>query len=437
MLPAPIPVYCTFDRTESSKIIAKSRVPDNDMLKVSAQAPGGETGGALASLFAPAEYACGIVAVPFSEGTVEEFAAAVAAAAERHDAGFAFLFHSLSAFETKALAQAISRHAPSLPHAGCTTAGEMQPAGISDGEALAILLPRQRFTVVSAMIDNIGAPSMDGVATTVEQLRRELAEKTAGRVDLRCFALCLIDGMSFAEEAVTAALHWALDDIPLIGGSAGDDLRFETTTLLDNGRVASDCAVVLLVATDVPFHVFKTENFVPTGEKLVVTASDPDRRIVHEFNAASAAEEFAAAVGVMPDQLTPMSLASHPVVVRVGGENYCRSIQKVNADGSLSFFCAIDDGVVLSIAQPKGMVESTRNALRDIRERLGGIDVVLGFDCVLRRLDARNRQVFRDMSELYRTNNVIGFGTYGEQYRSMHLNQTLTGIAFGLRQAAE
>jgi hypothetical protein len=181
-------------------------------------------------------------------------------------------------------------------------------------------------------------------------------------------------------------------------------------------------------------QVFKTDNFVPTGEKLVVTASDPDRRIVHEFNAGKAAEEFASAVGILPDQLTPMSFASHPVVVRVGGEYYCRSIQKVNADGSLSFFCAIDDGIVLSIAQPRGMVESTRSALRDIRERLGGIDVVLGFDCVLRRLDARNRQLFRDMSELYRANNVIGFGTYGEQYRSMHLNQTLTGIAFGSRQ---
>ena len=35
------------------------------------------------------------------------------------------------------------------------------------------------------------------------------------------------------------------------------------------------------------------------------------------------------------------------------------------------------------------------------------------------------------MSELYRANNVLGFATYGEQYQSMHLNQTLTGIAFG------
>jgi hypothetical protein len=41
------------------------------------------------------------------------------------------------------------------------------------------------------------------------------------------------------------------------------------------------------------------------------------------------------------------------------------------------------------------------------------------------------------MSELYRENNVVGFGTYGEQYRSMHLNQTFTGIAFGRPQAAE
>ena len=196
---------------------------------------------------------------------------------------------------------------------------------------------------------------------------------------------------------------------------------------------ATDCAIVVLLATDVPFQVFKTDNFVPTGEKLIITASDPDRRIVREFNAGNAAEEFAAAVGITSQPLTPMSFASHPVVVRVGGENYCRSIQKVNADGSLSFFCAIDDGIVLSIAQPKGMVDTTRTAFHEISERLGGIDMILGFDCVLRRLDAQNRQVVREVSELYRKHKVIGFGTYGEQYRSMHLNQTFTGIAFGQR----
>src|SRR5690606_502678 len=107
------------------------------------------------------------------------------------------------------------------------------------------------------------------------------------------FALCFIDGLSHAEEATTSAIHWALDDIPLIGGSAGDDLKFETTRLICNGRVTSDSAIVLLVSTEIPFHVFKTDNFVPTDEKLVVTASDPEHRLVREFNAANAAEEYA------------------------------------------------------------------------------------------------------------------------------------------------
>jgi hypothetical protein len=59
--------------------------------------------------------------------------------------------------------------------------------------------------------------------------------------------------------------------------------------------------------------------------------------------------------------------------------------------------------------------------------------MVFGFDCAYRRVDAENRQVIRKMSELYQQHHVIGFGTFGEQYQSMHLNQTLTGIAFGLR----
>ena len=367
----------------------------------------------------------------------QAFAKAVAEEAAANDAGFALFFFSQALVSAQTLSEELRKQAPFLVYAGCSTAGEITPAGLEEGQALAILFPSKSFKAVSTMIYHLSSSGMDTIADEVEQLKLTLYGRNGTARSGNVFALCFIDGLSYAEEAVTSAIHWALDDIPLIGGSAGDDLKFETTTLISNGQMASDCAIIVLIATEVPFHLFKTENFVPTEDKLVVTASDPERRIVHEFNAGPAAEEFAAAVGILPHQLTPLSFASHPVVVRVGGEYYCRSIQKMNTDGSLSFFCAIDNGIVLSIARPTGMVESTRAALKSVGERLGGIDMVLGFDCVLRRLDARNRQVFREMSELYRQNNVIGFGTYGEQYRSMHLNQTFTGIAFGQRPAAE
>jgi hypothetical protein len=230
---------------------------------------------------------------------------------------------------------------------------------------------------------------------------------------------------------------WGLDDIPLIGGSAGDHMEFQRTFVLANGTAWSGRAVIALISTDIPFQIFKSDNFIPSPMKLVVTKSDPDRRTVYEFNAAPAASEYASAIGIEPNSLTPLSFASHPVVVRVGGEYFCRSIQKMNADGSLTFFCAIDDGVVLTVAQARGMVESTRATLDGIDGDLGGIDMILGFDCILRKLDAQNRQVFRAMSELYKKYNVVGFGTYGEQYQSMHLNQTLTGIAFGKNGASK
>ncbi|WP_137930045.1 FIST signal transduction protein [Mesorhizobium comanense] len=376
-------------------------------------------------------------ALTTDEPDPDVFARAVAAEAAAINAGFALLFFSQSLVEADALSRALCSHAPALHHAGCSTAGEITPQGLEEGHMLAMLLPSASFTAVTTMVDNLSSSGMDRITGEVEALRRTLHGRVGAGQARNTFALCFIDGLSYAEEAVSSAIHWGLDDIPLLGGSAGDDLKFETTRLISNGKVTSDSAIIVLISTEIPFHVFKTDNFVPTDEKLVVTASDPDHRIVREFNATNAAQEYAASVGIVPQMLTPLSFASHPVVVKVGGEYYCRSIQRMHADGSLSFFCAIDDGVVLSIAQPKDMVESTRAALREVEERLGGIDLILGFDCVLRRLDARNRQVFRDISELYRVNNVVGFGTYGEQYRSMHLNQTFTGIAFGDRQAAE
>lgn len=382
-------------------------------------------------------YACGLSVLTTDEPDANVFTQAVAAEAAAIDAGFALLFFSQSLVDAAALSDALKINAPGLAYAGCSTAGEITPRGLEEGQILALLLPSASFSVASTMVDSLSSSGMDRITGEVGALRRSLQGRVGYERTNTTFALCFIDGLSYAEEAVTSAIHWGLDDIPLIGGSAGDDLKFETTRLISNGKVASDCAIIVLITTEIPFRVFKTDNFVPTDERLVVTASDPDHRTVREFNATNAAEEYAASVGVIPQMLTPLSFASHPVVVKVGGEFYCRSIQKMHADGSLSFFCAIDDGVVLSIAQPKNMVESTRAAFRDVEERLGGIDMILGFDCVLRRLDALNRQVFREISELYKVNNVIGFGTYGEQYRSMHLNQTFTGIAFGERQAAE
>ena len=212
------------------------------------------------------------------------------------------------------------------------------------------------------------------ISGEVEALKHSLARRRGELGSGKVFAVCLIDGLSYAEEAVTSAIHWQLDDIPLIGGSAGDDMQFKSTALIADGEVSSDAAIIILFATDIPFHVFKTDNFIPTDNKLVVTSSDPDHRVVHEFNARYAGEEYASAVGLLPKDLNSFSFASYPTIVRVGGEHFCRSIQQCNDDGSMSYFCAIDDGIVLSIARAVDMVEATDKALQDVDQKLGGTE---------------------------------------------------------------
>ena len=57
--------------------------------------------------------------------------------------------------------------------------------------------------------------------------------------------------------------------------------------------------------------------------------------------------------------------------------------------------------------------------------------MIFGFDCILRRIEAENRQSLHLIADIYSRYNVVGFNTYGEQYKSMHVNQTFSGIAFG------
>ena len=337
------------------------------------------------------------------------------------------------AHNAKLVGELLRMHYPNVEISGCSTSGEITPDGMMQGGIVAMAFPAAGFRIVSEIITDVDRSGVEHAS----ELARKLKVRFGGHgtpMRNRAFAILLIDGLSNAEEMLIAAIHWAMDDVQLIGGSAGDDLAFRETSLLHKGRIVQHAALLIFVESSHPFEVFKTQNFEPTGTKLVVTAADTEKRIVYELNAEPAAQEYAAAIGLLPHDLGPFSFASYPLVVRVGGDHYCRSIRNMNPDGSLTFFCAIDEGLVVTVATPQDMVKSTLKTLQSVDRSIGGIDTVLGFDCILRRLDAENRQIRHQLNEIYSRFNVVGFHTYGEQFNAMHLNQTLTGIAFGCRQ---
>jgi hypothetical protein len=343
------------------------------------------------------------------------------------------VFHCAPDFDLPALAAALHERFGDVAVMGCTTAGEITPNGYLTGSITGLSLAGADFDVRTHLIP-LDPFDGDAAARRVASLVDSLATPERGPAVARdTFGFMLIDGLSMQEELVVSCVHQNLKGIDLVGGSAADDVRFGSTHLYFGGQFHRNVALLALVRTTLPFVAFRTQHFTRSDHRMVVTRADPAKRQVFEINGLPAAREFARLVGLEIAELTPMIFATHPVVVRVGGQYFVRSIAKVNADESLSFFCAIDEGIVLTIATGVDMVENLREAFADVRRAVGPPALVLGCDCILRRLETERDGIKQRIGEIFVENNVVGFATYGEQFNAMHVNQTFTGIAIGRR----
>lgn len=340
----------------------------------------------------------------------------------------ALLFCSNS-YPRNALQDELARAVPDVRLFGCTSAGELNDQGYDTHSVVLIGFPEGPFAMTSLRfddLDNFDAQAAQGaIRQLVAQSRREQTE------GLHQVALFFVDGLSHREELLTMTAQHALGDIQLIGGSSGDGLSFRDTAILHNGAFHKDAAVIVLLTSRRPLHVFCKSFYRPGPAKMVITEADAESRVVTEINAAPAAEEYRRLAGSPPCELNAQFFAAYPPIVRTGGQFHVRSIQTANDDGSLTFYCAIDTGVVLSIGEPVDRLAEMDALFDEIGRKVGEIDHVVGFDCVLNRLDAEDRQQAGAVSRMYVANRVFGFNTYGEQFRAAHMNQTFTGLAVG------
>lgn len=353
----------------------------------------------------------------------------------RSDAAFA-TFYCSSAYDLPALARELKARFGDLPLIGCTSAGEITPSGYLDGSITGVSIVSDQMAVQIERIDALSAFTL----TRGEQTAQELVQRFRGQgitpTGADTFALVLVDGLSRQEEPLVFALSRALGGMQLFGGSAGDDGRFERTWIYHQGAFRTDAALVALVHTSLPFLVFKTQHFEGTGQRLVVTRADPDTRTVYEINAEPAAREYARVLGLSLDRLEANVFAVHPVAVRIGGSLYIRSIMHANPDESLTFACAINEGIVVSVARGTDMLSDLETLFADVCAKIGPPALVLGCDCMFRKTEMDQREIRGAVSDLFSRHQVVGFTTYGEQFNGMHVNQTFTGVALGHPRAA-
>jgi hypothetical protein len=348
------------------------------------------------------------------------------------------IFFASPAYDCDALTLALAAAFPDVNVIGCTTAGEVTRDGYKEGTLTGLSFSSSHFRAKTTLIPALQSFAMEDaepiVHATLDGLG--LTIPSARSVPAHAFAMLLIDGMSKQEEVVVSSLCRFLDPVPLFGGSAGDGLKFGRTLVYCDGAFHDDAAILTVFQTSCPFKVFKLDHFHPTDRKMVVTGADPHARLVTEINAEPAAPAYAEMVGLDARDLSPLIFAAYPVVVKIAGEYHVRAIQKVEDDGSLRFYCGIDEGLVLTVANGEDLAANLSKNLGRLEEQLGPVELILGFDCILRRLEAEQKQMTREVSQVLARHKVVGFCTYGEQFHSMHVNQTFTGVAIGAPKLA-
>ncbi len=318
----------------------------------------------------------------------------------------------------------------SCPLIGCTTAGEISPKGYQEGGIVGASLSSRELKLHSRLISPLNRFRRSEAQELADEIRKELSLST-GFDKEKMFGFLMIDGLSVFEELIISSIYSRFDGISIIGGGAGDDLRFANTNIYSDGRFVRNAAVFTLFETTLPFYVFNTHHLKPTEKKLVITGADPSRRIVTEINAEPAASEFARILGLTVKDLNPGVFSKYPLMLKIGDSWYVRSIQRVNEDESLSFFCAIDVGLVLTVAQGDDIVADLEDQLKGIYHAIPDARLIMGCDCILRKLEILEKGLLSDVGDLLKPTNFIGFSSYGEQCDFVNVNQTLTGVAIG------
>ncbi len=309
---------------------------------------------------------------------------------------------------------------------GCTTAGEISEAGYDEGTIVALGLPQAHFAAETMVVPDLTALVPRTLVTELLEARSRLSRDHANLPEE--FVLLLVDGLSTKEDELTSALVAGTGPLPLIGGSAGDGTRYGRTFVLAGSQVLQNAAVLAVVRSACPLRAFSVDHLLPTERRMVVTDADPGARTVRRINAEPAAGEYARLLGRDPAGLDTFTFAAHPIAVRMGPRHHVRAIQQIGTSGDLVFFSAIDEGVVLTITEPQDLVAHLETELERLSEPARPA-AILAFDCILRRIEAQEKQMTGRVSALLRQHDVVGFSTYGEQIGAMHVNQTLTGLA--------
>jgi len=362
---------------------------------------------------------------------------AARAALEDTDAKLLIVF-AAEQHDLDALLGGINETSGGVPLIGCSTAGEIGPAGPLESSVVVTAIGGPGFTVQTA------------VATGATGRVREAGAEAAAAADGLSAApyqalLLLVDGATPEQEDVLRGAYGVVGaSIPLVGGCAGtrDESR---PTQLYGDRVLTDAVVAAAIGSDAPIGIAAGHGWTKVGDAMTVTGSRHGR--VLSFNDEPALDVYLRRLGAPVEAYTELSAfrafaATRPLGIRRRSGDEVRDVHGEPSFTDRSLHCGgeiTQGGLVWCMeGDAESALQSTDAACQDALVALDGRPPLglIAFDCVSRRGLLGESGVAEEVRRIAKHADgapVAGFYTWGEIARTRGINgfhhQTLVVLA--------
>ncbi|WP_414576118.1 FIST signal transduction protein [Anabaena sp. CCY 9402-a] len=319
-------------------------------------------------------------------------------------------------FDHALILKEINQVFPGIDLIGCTTDGEISSILGFQQDSLTLMLFCSDTVEIRA---GVGYGVKENPLTAAHQAVHQATEncKTSAKLCIPLPASYLVDGSTTNGGLILEGLKLALgSQTPILGGTAGDQFRFQTTYQFFRNEVLTDALPILIFSGDILLSYGTGCGWKPIGRKSIVTKAQGT--VLYEIDGVSALEFYQRYLG------DRHPTAENPLAVYEGDSDryYMRVPNTCDLQtGSINFLGDVPEQAIVQMTDfnRDEILHSVKTSLQTALERYPGTepDAILLFSCCCRRwlLGTKAKEEYQFVkTELAKAIPICGFYTYGE-----------------------
>ncbi len=289
-----------------------------------------------------------------------------------------------------------------------------------------------------------GAASASRIRDELDNAGRKIARASRAEAGDSPFAAVLLLADSLLgdlQQLVQGVYRVTGPKVPLVGGAAGDEQKFERTFVFHNDRVIEEGAVALWIGSDRPLQAVWQHGWRPIGVPMLVTRTEGTKIV--EIGGRPAVAAYEEQLGLVPGELSAEKFWSksiyHPFgLLQSDGSTIIRLARSKTEQGEL-----VIQGCVPPAGSAVQVMSGTTDLLLDIVERVASSaleinpepGVLVTFSCAARAaiFGERAPEESRRLQAAAGAIPVFGIYCCGEFVRTSGVlathNATLTALA--------